>query len=70
MDKEHQLSDMRRREAEHAVSHRQELSSEDVERQMRNFSEQAPLIDCLQRELSSAQVMIVISKLAEYLCTQ
>ena len=56
IDKEHQLQDLRKRDAERAASHRHELSSEEMEERMREFQEQAPLLENLQRELSSAQV--------------
>jgi myosin heavy subunit len=55
MHKEHELGDLHKRDAERACEHRHELSSEEMEQRMRHFSEQVPLIESLQRELSSAQ---------------
>jgi hypothetical protein len=55
LEKEHQLSDLRRRDAERAASHRSELSSEEMEERLQEFQQQMPLVESLQKELASTQ---------------
>lgn len=55
LEKEQLLSNMKRRDAERAASHRSELSSEELEDRLHEFQQQLPLVESLQKELSSAQ---------------
>ena len=50
------MSDLRRRDAERAASHRSELSSEEMEERIQEFQQQMPLVESLQKELASTQV--------------